>query len=122
MQSAISDIEVDHREIDGPKMIEIPGYDRPVEFGNLYQFGYRLADGSNEAPILVSTTRPETILGDTAIAVHPDDDRYAKFVGKFVHHPIRHEDIPIIADPKVDKLFGTGKNFARTFKKIFSTF
>ncbi len=106
LRSAISDIEVDHQSIDGPKGISVPGYDKPVLFGNIYQFEYKLSD-SNER-IVVSTTRPETIIGDTAIAVHPEDIRYGKFVGKFVDHPIRHEKIPIIADFQIDPQFGTG--------------
>lgn len=110
LQSAISEIEVEHREIEGPTLVQVPGYDKTVPFGQLYQFGYKLSDDKDGALILVSTTRPETIAGDTAIAVHPEDDRYAKYIGKFARHPIRHEDIPIIADPAVDKFFGTGTN------------
>ena len=66
-----------------------------------------LADGSGEF-IPVATTRPETILGDTAVAVHPEDDRYRKFVGKMVSVPILGREIPVIADDYVDREFGTG--------------
>lgn len=107
LQSAISDVEVEHREMDGPTLISVPGYEQPILFGQIYQFGYRLSE-DNRTQIMVSTTRPETIIGDTAVAVHPDDDRYAKYIGKTVRHPIRHDEIPVIADLKVDKLFGTG--------------
>ncbi len=110
LQSAISDIEVEHREISGPKKVQVPGYDAPVMFGQIYEFAYKLSDSCDDAHIMVSTTRPETLIGDTAIAVHPEDDRFAKYIGRTVHHPIRHEEIPIIADPKVDRLFGTGNS------------
>ena len=115
LRSAISDIEVDHQSIDGPKRISVPGYDEPVLFGNIYEFEYKLSD-SNEK-IVVSTTRPETIIGDTAIAVHPDDMRYGKFIGKFVDHPIRHDKIPVVADSQVEQQFGTG-----TFSLIIQIF
>lgn len=107
LRTAISDIEVDHRLIDTPKALSIPGYDKPVVFGYIYQFEYQLSD-SNER-IMVSTTRPETIIGDTAIAVHPEDMRYGKYVGKFARHPLRNDLIPIIADSEIDQNFGTGE-------------
>ncbi len=75
--------------------------------GELFDFAYPLAEGEGE--IVVSTTRPETMLGDTAVAVHPDDPRYKAFVGKFVKHPFVDRLIPIIADAiLVDPKFGTG--------------
>src|SRR2546421_28193 len=90
--TALSDLEVDHEE--GVK-------------GELYRFAYPLADGSGE--IVVATTRPETMLGDTAVAVHPDDERYKAMIGKNVRHPITGREFPIIADPElVDPKFGTG--------------
>ncbi len=90
--TALSDLEVDHEE--GVK-------------GELYRFAYPLADGSGE--IVVATTRPETMLGDTAIAVHPDDGRYRAMVGKNVRHPIVGRELPIVADAElVDPKFGTG--------------
>jgi valyl-tRNA synthetase len=90
--TALSDLEVDHEE--GVK-------------GELYRFAYPLADGSGE--IVVATTRPETMLGDTAVAVHPDDERYKAMIGKNVKHPITGREFPIIADPElVDPEFGTG--------------
>ena len=106
LQSAISDIEVEHQTVDGPTRLHIPGYEQTVQFGLLYQFAYKLADSDEE--IVVSTTRPETILGDTAVAVHPDDVRFNRYVGRFAYHPVRGENIPIIADRKVDPQFGTG--------------
>ena len=90
LKTAVSDLEVEYRE----------------QQGTLYYFKYMLADGSGYIP--VATTRPETILGDTAVAVHPDDDRYKQFVGKEVVVPILGRRIPVIADEYVDPEFGTG--------------
>ena len=63
--------------------------------------------------ILVATTRPETILGDVAVAVNPEDGRYSSFVGRTVRHPFRNEEIPIIADRCVDSSFATGRSFVK---------
>ncbi len=90
LQTAVSDLEVEYFE----------------EEGKLYYFKYMLADGSGYIP--VATTRPETILGDTAVAVHPEDDRYQHFTGKNVVVPMLGRQIPVIADPYVDREFGTG--------------
>ena len=77
-----------------------------TEKGKLWYIRYPLSDGKGE--IIVSTTRPETMLGDTGVAVNPEDARYHVFVGKTVRLPIVERDIPIIADSFVDKKFGTG--------------
>ena len=91
-RTALSDLEVEHEE------------DAAAE---LWSFAYPLADGEGE--IVVATTRPETMLGDTAIAVHPEDDRYRELVGRTVRHPILDREIPVIADEiLVDPEFGTG--------------
>lgn len=75
--------------------------------GELWSFAYPLSDGSGE--IIVATTRPETMLGDTAVAVHPEDPRYKHLIGKTVKHPLLNRDIPIIGDAiLVDPEFGTG--------------
>lgn len=74
--------------------------------GYLWHISYPLTDGSGE--VVVATTRPETMLGDTAVAVHPDDKRYKHFVGKTVKLPLSEREIPIIADDFVDREFGTG--------------
>ena len=87
--SAISDLEVEYEEV----------------HGNFYTFRYPLKEGGF---LEVSTTRPETILGDTAVAVHPDDDRYRDVVGKTAIVPILGREIPVIADEYVDPAFGTG--------------
>ncbi len=88
-ESAISDLEVEHED----------------EEGKLYTFRYPL-DGGDHIP--VATTRPETILGDTAVAVHPDDDRYRQYVGRTALVPMLNRPIPVIADSYVDREFGTG--------------
>jgi valyl-tRNA synthetase len=91
-RTALSDLEVEHDE--GAQ-------------GELYEFAYPLADGSGE--VVVATTRPETMLGDTAVAVHPDDPRHQAKIGKIIKHPFTGREFPIIADPVlVDPKFGTG--------------
>ncbi|HTR20885.1 MAG TPA: valine--tRNA ligase [Gemmatimonadales bacterium] len=84
--------------------------DEEAEFhettGSLYYIHYPLVDGSGQ--LTVATTRPETMLGDTAIVVHPEDPRGAPFIGKRVRVPIANVEIPVIADASVDKEFGTG--------------
>ncbi|HXF96976.1 MAG TPA: valine--tRNA ligase [Gemmatimonadales bacterium] len=85
--------------------------DEEAEFGDpepgtLYYVRYPFADGPGE--LTVATTRPETMLGDTAVAVHPSDDRYRALVGRRVRVPIANVEIPVIADPAVDPAFGTG--------------
>ncbi|OMF31659.1 valine--tRNA ligase [Paenibacillus sp. FSL H8-0548] len=89
-RTALSDIEVEHKEVNG----------------HLYHLKYPLKDGSGS--ITVATTRPETMLGDSAVAVHPEDDRYKHLIGKFIVLPIIGREIPIIADEYVDKEFGSG--------------
>ena len=89
-ESAVSDLEVEQKEIDG----------------NLWHFRYPLTDGSGY--VEVATTRPETMLGDTAVAVNPRDSRYTDMVGKTLTLPIMNREIPIIADEYVDQEFGTG--------------
>jgi valyl-tRNA synthetase len=76
------------------------------EKGSLWHFKYPLADGSGH--LVVATTRPETMLGDTAVAVHPEDERYQHLIGKQIKLPLTDRLIPIIADDYVDREFGTG--------------
>ncbi len=89
-QSAVSDLEVESREVEG----------------NLWHFRYPLTSGKGY--VEVATTRPETMLGDTAVAVNPNDDRYQHLIGQTVLLPIMEREIPIIADEYVDASFGTG--------------
>ncbi len=76
--------------------------------GTLYHIAYPIVGAKDNASLTVATTRPETMLGDVAVAVHPDDDRYKKLIGKSVMLPIANVEIPIIADEYVDPAFGTG--------------
>ncbi|RXG68428.1 Valine--tRNA ligase [Armadillidium vulgare] len=106
LQSAISDFEVDHIDIEGPTLVTLPGYKKPITFGYLYDVKYKVLD--LDETITVCTTRPETILGDTAVMVHPEDPRYKHLHGRFVCHPFDGKAIPIITDFQVVKEFGTG--------------
>ena len=90
LHTAVSDLEVISEE----------------ENGFLWHFNYPLSDGSGH--LTVATTRPETMLGDTAVAVHPEDERYKHLVGKTIRLPLCDREIPIIADDYVDREFGTG--------------
>lgn len=89
-KTALSDLEVEHQD----------------EKGHLYHIKYPFADGSGE--LIVATTRPETLLGDTAVAVNPEDERFTKAIGKEVVLPLSGRKIPVIADAHVDIKFGTG--------------
>ena len=89
LQTAVSDLEVEREE----------------EPGKMYYFNYPVKGGGH---VPVATTRPETILGDTAVAVHPEDDRYKQFIGKTALVPMLNREIPIIADEYVDREVGTG--------------
>lgn len=107
LKTAVSDIEVDYIDIPKRTLLSVPGYDSLVEFGAITSFAYPFEDGTGE--IVVATTRPETMLGDTAVAVHPEDPRYTSLHGKFVVHPVNGRRIPIITDAElVDMTFGTG--------------
>ena len=90
LKTAVSDLEVESEE----------------EYGFLWHIRYPLADGSGH--LTVATTRPETMLGDTAVMVHPEDERYRHLIGRMVRLPLTGRDIPVIADTYVDKEFGTG--------------
>ncbi|CAD7082003.1 unnamed protein product [Hermetia illucens] len=108
LESAISDIEVDNHEIIAPTGIRVPGYNKPIIFGEIHDISYKIK--GTDRTIVVSTTRPETILGDVAIAVHPEDTRYTEFreTPTWVVHPFRNELLPIVFDESVDREFGTG--------------
>ena len=107
LRTALSDIEVEYIDIPGRTMLSVPGHAEKVAFGVLTSFAYPLESGDGE--IVVATTRIETMLGDTAVAVHPDDARYQHLHGKHVIHPVNGRKIPIITDATlVDMEFGTG--------------
>ncbi|KAF9205035.1 hypothetical protein BGZ49_004549 [Haplosporangium sp. Z 27] len=108
LETVISDIEVDHEDIEGSTRLSVPGRLRKVEFGVLHSFAYKV-DGDETQELIVSTTRIETMLGDEAVAIHPDDSRYIHLHGKYVIHPISGKKLPIICDSElVDMEFGTG--------------
>ncbi|XP_061110480.1 valine--tRNA ligase, mitochondrial isoform X2 [Conger conger] len=104
--SAISDIEVDTVELSGRTLRSVPGYENNVEFGTLVTFAYPIEGQGGE--VSVSTTRPETMLGDVAIAVHPDDPRYQSLHHKECRHPFTDRLLPILPDPLVNMELGTG--------------
>lgn len=107
LMTALSNLEVDNVELTGRTLLDVPGYDRKVEFGIIVHFKYPIEN--SEETIEVATTRPETMLGDSGIAVHPEDPRYTHLVGKFAVHPfIPGRRLPIVADTYVDREFGTG--------------
>ncbi|XP_059052119.1 valine--tRNA ligase isoform X1 [Achroia grisella] len=106
LKSAISDIEVDKVTIAERTLLTIPGYEQKVEFGVLVLFAYKV-EGSDEE-VIVATTRVETMLGDVAVAVHPNDERYKHLIGKHLVHPFCQRKLPVIADDYVDINFGTG--------------
>ena len=90
LRSAVSDLEVESEEEDGW----------------MWHIAYPLASGAGQ--LVVATTRPETLLGDVAVMVHPEDERYAHLVGQYVRLPLCEREIPVIADAYVDRAFGTG--------------
>ena len=90
LMSAVSDLEVESEEEDG----------------SLWHIAYPLVNGSGH--LTVATTRPETLLGDVAVMVHPEDERYAALIGQYVKLPLCEREIPVIADAYVDREFGTG--------------
>lgn len=107
LRSAISDIEVDKKELAGRTLLPVPGYKDRVEFGVLVSFAY-LLEGDSGEEVVVATTRIETMLGDSAVAVHPQDPRYSHLHGKYVVHPFCDRRLPIVCDQFVDMQFGTG--------------
>ncbi|KAK3811431.1 MAG: tRNA synthetases class I-domain-containing protein [Linnemannia gamsii] len=108
LETVISDIEVDHEDIEGRTMLNVPGRLKKVEFGVLHDFAYKV-EGDETQELVVSTTRIETMLGDVAVAIHPEDPRYTHLHGRHVIHPITGKRLPIICDPElVEMEFGTG--------------
>lgn len=106
LESAISDVEVENMELKGKTEVFVPNYDKNVTFGVLTNIAYKVVDSSEE--VVVATTRPETLLGDVAVAVHPDDNRYSHLRNAQLWHPYRNEAIPLIFDESVNPEFGTG--------------
>ncbi|RHY87738.1 hypothetical protein DYB37_005362 [Aphanomyces astaci] len=113
LQTAISDIEVDAVPLTKRTMLPLPGHATPVEFGVMHRFKYKVDRSDSIVAdtefVHVDTTRPETILGDVALAIHPDDARYLHLHGQHVVHPFTNERLPIVLDAQlVDPTLGTG--------------
>ena len=109
LKTALSDLEVEMREIEPRSRFPAHGHDpkKTYEFGVMSSFAYRL-EGSDDKEIVISTTRPETVFADVAIAVNPTDERYTEFHGKNLVHPVTGSLIPVICDEAADPQFGTG--------------
>uniref|UniRef100_A0A4W4GRX5 Valine--tRNA ligase, mitochondrial n=1 Tax=Electrophorus electricus TaxID=8005 RepID=A0A4W4GRX5_ELEEL len=106
LESAVSDVEVNSKQLSGKTLLSIPGYQQKVEFGTMVTFAYPIE--GNDGEVAVATTRPETMLGDVAIAVHPHDPRYQSLHGQKCRHPFTNRLLPIITDTVVDMEIGTG--------------
>lgn len=108
LQTVISDIEVDYLEIQKPTKMKFPSSKSYTTVGEIHNIAYKIVNDQDDE-LIVSTTRVETILGDVALAIHPNDQRYFKYHGKSVYNPLTGEIIPIILDELlVDPEFGTG--------------
>jgi len=131
LQSSVADIEVDQVEFNGRTRFKIPGYSDTVEFGLLYHCAYPVQNSGakvtparsvifyyysilsslynfSDAKLVVATSRPETMFGDVAIAVNPDDPINHQFIGKSVLNPINGKPLPVVGDSRVKLDFGTG--------------
>jgi valyl-tRNA synthetase len=112
LRSAISDIEVEYIELEKRTKLAVPGHNPEMkyEFGCLTSFAYKVVGSETDEEIVVATTRPETMLGDSAVAVHPEDARYKHLHGRLLQHPFFPDrQIPVITDAElVDMSFGTG--------------
>jgi valyl-tRNA synthetase len=111
LQSAISEIEVDFIDLEGRTFLAVPNHKERAtyEFGMITSFAYKVFGSETGEELVVATTRLETMLGDTAVAVHPDDPRYKHLHGRFLQHPFCDRKIPVITDEVlVDMSFGTG--------------
>ncbi|CEH14756.1 valine-trna ligase [Ceraceosorus bombacis] len=112
LNTTLSTLEVDQKQLSGRTLLNIPGYDEKerIEFGVIVSFAYEVADSPTGERLVVATTRPETMLGDSAVAVHPKDARYTHLHGKHLLHPfLPYRRIPVVTDEiAVDMEFGTG--------------
>ncbi|XP_033622253.1 valine--tRNA ligase, mitochondrial isoform X1 [Fukomys damarensis] len=107
LRSAISDVEVESRPLSGRTELQLPGCPSPVSFGLLISVAFPV-DGEPDAEVVVGTTRPETLPGDVAVAVHPNDSRYAHLHGRQLRHPLTGQLLPLITDTAVRPDVGTG--------------
>uniref|UniRef100_A0A674GDD2 valine--tRNA ligase n=1 Tax=Taeniopygia guttata TaxID=59729 RepID=A0A674GDD2_TAEGU len=107
LRSALADVEVEPRVLTGPTALSVPNCPHPVTFGLLVTFAYPV-EGDDELEVPVATTRPETLFGDVAVAVHPQDPRYLHLQGRQVRHPFSGALLPVVGDPNVQPQRGTG--------------
>nr|XP_054510183.1 valine--tRNA ligase, mitochondrial-like [Agelaius phoeniceus] len=107
LRSALADIEVEPRVLTGPTALNVPNCPHPVTFGVLVTFAYPV-EGDDGLEVPVATTRPETLFGDVAVAVHPRDPRYLHLQGRRVRHPFSGALLPVVSDPSVQPQLGTG--------------
>lgn len=107
LRSAISDIEVESRPLPGRTELRLPGCPSPVPFGLLVSVAFPV-EGEPDAEVVVGTTRPETLPGDMAVAVHPDDARFTHLHGRQLRHPLTGQLLPLITDSSVQPHMGTG--------------
>ena len=106
LNTSLSNLEVDSEELERRIMLDVPGYERKIEFDVITYFQYEV-EGSNDK-VEVATTRPETMLGGTGIAVNPKDERYTHLIGKYVTHLFVKRRLPIFTNNYVDVNFGLG--------------
>ncbi|XP_020030454.2 valine--tRNA ligase, mitochondrial isoform X1 [Castor canadensis] len=107
LRSAVSDIEVENRPLPGRTELWLPGCLTPVSFGLLVSVAFPV-DGEPDTEVVVGTTRPETLPGDVAVAVHPEDSRYTHLHGRQLRHPLTGQLLPLITDTAVQAHVGTG--------------
>lgn len=107
LRSAVADVEVEPRPLAGPTTLRVPGCPHAVTFGVLVTFAYPV-EGDDGLELPVATTRPETMLGDVAVAVHPTDPRYQHLHGRHLRHPFTGQLLPVVTDPTVEPTRGTG--------------
>jgi len=109
LKTSVSDLEVDMMEVGPRSWIAVHGHDpkKKYEFGVMYSFAYKV-EGSESEELVIATTRPETVFADVAVAVNPKDERYAKYHGRNVVHPVTGARLPVICDEVADPEFGTG--------------
>ena len=107
LNTSISNLEIDNKDLEGRTLLTLPGYDKKVAFGVMTHFNYPI-DGTDEF-IEIATTRPETMLGDTGIAICPTEERWKHLLGKKARHPfVKNRLLPIFIDEHVKEGFGTG--------------
>ncbi|XP_017487366.1 PREDICTED: valine--tRNA ligase-like [Rhagoletis zephyria] len=108
LQSTLSDIEIEHRFISKPTNYEVPGCSDKFLLGVLHHFKYPIESEDSNEFVTIATTRIESVMGDVALCVHPNDSRYSHLIGKRAFNPFTRQMMPILADASVKPEFGTG--------------